>query len=516
MPTVSIPPFHFIENVKRNYSCHQQALIRELIQNSVDAGASYITINLDIDNMVLVVDDDGCGMDENILVKALLTMSGSYKGPNSVGGFGAAKEIILFQHESYRVDTYKDGCDPVAVIGRQLDYEFASCNRNITGTTVTIDFHHNYGSLICLEYAINEYLSECETDAIIEFNGSIVSGRSKGELVRELEWANIYVNELPVESHYAYVRINGLMMFREWVNDTNFEVIIEVTKPSLDILTVNRDGFTYDYSNMLKKLIYEISVEKNQFGKAYGESLVWRGINHCYSDVDALFEDFLENCDSKFRESNTKAIERHIGVIANFIKNNDVSNKLALRDKIEENISDEEDIAEEIIDYMIERSDILKCDHGANFYIRVTGKGFDKIPEHLKPGNWGKRTLTLARLWKRCIKLVMKANGVDSHYSIGWIIDNDESTEAMWTQIDNINIYYMNPVLTWMRSSNHMHVFHKMLMNACHEITHMYCRYHDERFVIRYENMLHRTICMINKGKNSWWKEYLNSKKEII
>ena len=93
---------------------------REVVQNSVDAGAKSITItfrrgvfkegeaNFDFTNCVdrewqaeeaavtLSCEDDGIGMDADIIHEAFLKLGGSFKATSDVvGGYGAAKAIIL-------------------------------------------------------------------------------------------------------------------------------------------------------------------------------------------------------------------------------------------------------------------------------------------------------------------------------------------------------------------------------------------------------------------------------------
>jgi len=522
MPQVAIPATHFTHSVKKNYQEHRSALIREFIQNSVDAGSTKIHFEFDEDNRSLTVQDDGCGMSREILVNALLTMSGSFKGDNSIGGFGAAKEILLFQHFEYRVTTRKDGIVS-AVIGRQLDYEFVDgVEIDGDGTVFTILFDKDY-DISSFEYTAQNYLSDCETTQEIFWNGNKIDTYSKrGEFIdKGLDWAKIYIS--PNEyANCAKIRINGVKMFDVWIGDMEYDVIVEITKPSLEILTVNRDGFVWAYQRQLSNLIYQISVDKGQFGRAFNEHKVWRGSNESYDDVDIDYDCILEHNDKKFAESEMKHFQDSMQAIAKVAKKA-VSEIKGDKKEVIKQLSDtvrkeaeDRNIPNDLIERMILRTNELVCDHDADFYIKVTGKGFDKIPDHLKPGNWGKRTISWAKLWKHCIKIVFKANGISAPYSIGWVIDSDEKVEAMYTENEGINVFYMNPLLTWMCSSNHANVFHKMLMNACHEVAHMTHKHHDEHFIIHYENMLHKALCSITKTKNSWWKEYLASKSESI
>lgn len=526
MPTVAIPPEHFTKNVKHNYQNHREALIREFLQNSVDAGAEEIWFNFYEGERKLIIFDDGCGMTKDVMVKALLTMSGSFKGENSIGGFGAAKEIILFQHDQYTVCTTKDD-ERTCVVGHQLDYEFVDADIDgrcpaENGTFIEIVFHDEY-ELDWFESTARSFLQYCDTKAKIMFNDREIDKHVAGELIREMEWANIYVNDISYPTNYVSVRINGVQMFREWVSETHFEVVIELTKPSLEILTVNRDGFTYQYQTQLRQLTNEISVEKSQFGKAFNEHKIWRGAKQSYDDIDIRFDDLINNMDSKFNQYDTENLAKALSKVAqatmNKMRSSLIDDRKEATEAMQSEIAraaQEENIPDQLINMMIERSNDLICDHTADFYIKVSGKIYDKIPEHLQPNKWGKRTQSWAKLWKHCIKLVMRANNINAPYTIGWVIDDDINIEAMIESQNEINVFYMNPMLTWMCSSNHMHVFHKMLMHACHEVTHMRCQYHNEDFTSCYEDMLHHTLCLINRGKNSWWKCYLASKKEVI
>ena len=523
MPTVQIPASHFTNNVKSNYNDHSKALIREFLQNSIDAGSNHVDFVLDNNEKSLTISDDGCGMTREILVKALLTMSGSYKeNCNSIGGFGAAKEILLFQHERYEIRTCRDGIT-TCVAGVQLEYEFVNGELDHNGTVIKIWFHEAFNLTDGYRFTISDYLNTCDTRAVVTFNGNVVDKLVAGDLVRELDWCRIYVEVDGGSHHYAHVRINGVTMFSPYVDNTKFKVVIEVTKVSTEILTVNRDGFKYAYADKLSKLIYEISVEKGNFGKVFGKALYWRGNNRTYENIEFDFEAILENTDKKFAEFEDRQIKGFVRemkeVAAKAVKERSGDNREEVIRKIQDEIKSKAtdlNIPDLLINCMLNSVNDQVCDHFADFHIEVTGKGFDKIPEHLQPGKWGKRTIKLAQLWKRCIKIVMQSNGMNQPYTIGWVIDNDEKIQALFKRRDGVSVLMLNPMLTWMDSSNHGNVFHMMLMIAAHEIAHMTYIYHNEDFMGCYDNLLHHALCYLNKSGNSWWKEYLACKNERI
>src|SRR5437868_6960106 len=98
----------FFEKIKYDYSNWRWALIREFLQNSMDAPNSRnisVTIKPEGLNTLLIVENDGEPMDEHTLTHKLLTLGGSGKdfASNSVGGFGVAKSLLYYCHLEYRI-----------------------------------------------------------------------------------------------------------------------------------------------------------------------------------------------------------------------------------------------------------------------------------------------------------------------------------------------------------------------------------------------------------------------------
>ncbi len=89
-------------------------LIRELLQNSVDASTDntriIINTHWDRDTFCIEVDDLGCGMDEHILLDIFLSIGGSHKRDESIGGFGIAK-VALFAASEWAVHSLDNFID---------------------------------------------------------------------------------------------------------------------------------------------------------------------------------------------------------------------------------------------------------------------------------------------------------------------------------------------------------------------------------------------------------------------
>ncbi len=525
MPQVVIPATHFTGSVRKHYNRPNTALVRELLQNSVDAGAKNVRFSLveQEDNSALlnkwhlICEDDGCGMTRDILVKALLTMSGSFKGPNSIGGFGAAKEIILFQHGSYKVTTCQGGVS-TCVIGAQLDYEFEECSLSSDGTIIDLTFHEDYGfNKNDFETEITAFLCKCNPSAKIFLNGEVIKPNFTGWDDGEPEdWCNVQIHECVYGTSYVWVRIKGILMFEVYVGTNKTQVAIELTKPSTDILTVNRDGFTWQYNERVGKIVNKIVMEKENYGKAYGQKMRWHGRNRSFDpvEIDKMFSD------EAFDKAAALAITTSLKETMEAIKTTDPdASRAVIRDRM---VDKARQVAEDLgmkdseIKMALTKVGDMICDHYADFVIHVRGKGFNKITDYLDPTKMGKSYVKLAQVWKHCIKLVMEANDVRVDYRIGWVLDKDEKIQATHHADAGVHTFLLNPLLTWMDTSNHMAVFNEMLLIACHEVTHVNCLYHDESFTCTLHKYIHSTLCAINKGDNSWWKEYQAAKEEIL
>ena len=101
----------FFAKAKNDYSDWRWAWVRELCQNSIDApGCDKIDFsfhyNADTDRTFAACINNGMAMSKDVLINKFLSIGESGKNFNgSVGGFGKAKELIAFCHESYSIRT---------------------------------------------------------------------------------------------------------------------------------------------------------------------------------------------------------------------------------------------------------------------------------------------------------------------------------------------------------------------------------------------------------------------------
>ncbi len=119
------------------------AFIRELIQNSLDAGAARIDIRMEYDGRALriAVTDDGDGMDRAIIEGYLLTLFRSTKEDDltKIGKFGIGfTSIFAMEPAEVVVDTGRDGVWHRVTFDASRAYTLSRLADPYEGTTVTL------------------------------------------------------------------------------------------------------------------------------------------------------------------------------------------------------------------------------------------------------------------------------------------------------------------------------------------------------------------------------------------
>jgi hypothetical protein len=276
----------FFSNVLRDYaSSFGEKWWREAIQNGVDAGARNITCVTRLredGNWVISCEDDGSGMDQDTLVRAMLTLGGSTKeaGTSTFGGFGRAKELLLLPWVEYTIHT------------RDLSYT----SRNAEPSTL-YQVPKRKGTLLSVvmpneKHATPEeaiaYILKCRLPKVhFTVNGEVVEAKlGKGaKKIRELTYerdgrpfkAVIYTD--PRDTNYPYdmpVRLNGLFMFDRYVSRKPLDlVLVDLEGAAVDMLTSNRDSFASDVLRRdIDGYVEELVTEKQQ-ALEKKKGLVW-------------------------------------------------------------------------------------------------------------------------------------------------------------------------------------------------------------------------------------------------
>lgn len=127
------------------------AFIRELIQNSLDAGAVRIDVDMvwDRDNLVITVHDDGEGMDRETIEGYLLVKFRSSKewDLTKIGKFGIGfVSLFALEPVGVVVDTGRDGLWHRVAFAADLGYTLSRMPDPFEGTTVAITLQRGHAA----------------------------------------------------------------------------------------------------------------------------------------------------------------------------------------------------------------------------------------------------------------------------------------------------------------------------------------------------------------------------------
>lgn len=277
---VQVPP-SFFWKAKSEYADWRWAMIREFIQNSYDAQATTIDFWLtvkDRDAIELSVDDDGIGMDRDTLENVLLCMGGSRKPEGAIGGFGYAKAILFFAHQSYTIRT-----QDLRVEGSGGKYRLSTENTVVTGTQITVELDDDSDLFDEWRERIETYVASCYFEyatgrpVTIRLDGEELSQNNDSayDFYVQTPVGAVWYNEEPDNCRSEFVVfISGLPMFTEtFYSRTNQSALIggiELESGSA-VLTANRDGFNAETSDLFAKVVGGLIQDQSKV--RYGQAL---------------------------------------------------------------------------------------------------------------------------------------------------------------------------------------------------------------------------------------------------
>jgi hypothetical protein len=466
---VSIPTSFFLKEAKHEYFDYRTRLIAELLQNSLDAGATAIAF--DFADTGYSCRDNGRGMTQERMVKALLTMGGSVKEANATGGFGAAKKLLLFAHQSFAIHS-----NSTFVSGAGLTYRFEDRGQN-TGTAVSAvydaDFNTNASVMVAKAEGL---LSKCDLSrrARVSINGVYFTNWLKLPHARTANGlGEVYASK--TKERYAYqvmVRHNGLFMFERMISGLDRKVVLEVTGGSTDLFTQNRDGFRGDASTKFDSLVSELTADKNSVVKSKPRKFVLNGI-----------DSFIKHISQAMKI--TPDLQAAINQIR--LTGKDFT-PATFAQAVAEKVADK-NVAENLVTYVKNNSDKLQTD----FHFDLADSSYTKVPWWLVP-NTGKTKFTnLAALWKVCVREVLKANNLNQNFVVGFTLDSQAT--ATHSMKNGVSCYMVNPKSKEIDSGTKQEKVTALLTIACHEVVHSQgCQYHDENFVRKFHDLLVPTL----------------------
>jgi HSP90 family molecular chaperone len=508
---ITFDPTYLSEKVKKDYSDHMTALVREFLQNSVDAGASEVLFDFNQDERYLEVIDDGCGMDADIMQNALFRVGGSHKETNgSVGGFGAAKLILLFQHERFEIVSTRNGA-VYSVNGSGSSYSDIeeSSSNGANGTRIRVYFSETYGhetnysgelrdEYDNFEYKAKDFLRSCHVAPTIKWNHEVIPPAVAGPVVRELEWCLIRAEKTEYDNGVE-VRIRGLKMFNIWVSGLKHRIFIELTSAnSLDILTTNRDGLRYHYGQELDAIIGELSADKNSFANKKGDMVPYKGQSKSARCVlVSLAEEHDLKLDMEVIDELSDDPHEEEPINPEVFKKvvDSLKMQCAIQGKV---MPDVEEKVQEALQSATEYDFIVEYEKNAG-----------KIPAKLDPAKGIiPKYRTMLQIYIHTIKHVYERLERSVSFRTGWVISDD--AEAKYIKKENGQIFFLlNPEgkdITTAKDA--VQRARRIARTAVHEVVHeLGYQYHDENYLDRFTSLLECLDDITN------WRKFIEESK---
>lgn len=463
--TVNIPASFFLNEAKHEYYDYRARLIAELLQNSLDAGASAIALDFMSDGYSCR--DNGRGMTQDRMVKALLTMGGSVKEGAATGGFGAAKKLLLFAHKNFTIHS-----NNTMVQGSGLAYNFVDCHNN-NGTAISAVYDASFnGHVDTMVAKAQALLSKCDLRkrVRISINGVYFNNWLTLPHARSVDGlGEVYSNRRDDGSSGLYIRHNGLFMFERHISGLKRKVVIEVSGNSTELFTQNRDGFRGDYNTNFDNFVSELTADKNSFVKAKQRKYVLSGVQAFINHISRAIN-----------------ITPDIQAAINSVRLSGASfTSASFAAAVAEKVADKT-VAEKIVAF-------AQNDLQTDFHFDLADSKYTKVPEKYIP-NVGKPKYTnLAALWKVCVREVLNANGINQQFIIGFTFDS--STVANHSMKNGVSCYMINPNSSVIDEGSKEEKVMSILTTAVHEVVHSQgCQYHDENFVLKFHALLLPTL----------------------
>jgi hypothetical protein len=371
------------------------------------------------------------------------------------------------------------------------EYEIFESKDPLTGTKVTLERVKDEGDTGSLEYIIDSVARACHIKANIYRNNDVIRPYYKlGKAVKVVPGLGV-IHHLKsqngskiVDWQSVRVCINGCWMFDRWIGAHDGYIVLNIDPKMTDPMSLvngSRDGLKYEYAQKLDRVLQDIVMnKKSALVKRKPTMNLIKGDGMVYVPPT---DDELEDMAKVFAvKTNPSEILEELEVVnENFQLDHD-----RINDILKTGIQEVEKIKhilcafDQIINY---EPDFIIFEDPENDYW-----GKSRIKTFLKT----QKASTIAQVWTETVKQVLWDNKVSIRFTAGFCFDRQ--AEAMYLQQDGKEYFLINPRFVPPTGvQNKVYFMNYMRTTAVHEVTHRWCRNHDEDFVSLYHAMEAKT-----------------------
>lgn len=489
----------FFRKERNNYSKWTFSFFRELFQNSIDAGARNININISRNTdgqkqqgTFVSFKDDGCGMTTDTLKNVYFCLGETTKNDTStIGGYGKARILTCFSHFSYGIKTLDN-----EVEGSGSTYILKNGKSYVPGCIVSVDVDERdeYGNENIVE-ALARYLSLSQMNCAVNFivdNSEMPCPKPlyRRQEARKLSFGRVYVNKSSFHKDTLVVRVNGVPMFTRALA-ADALVILEIDQDkSRDVLVSNRDSLNSVYENELDYFLQEIAIDaRSALRTTKPRTLILGDSSNACITVNHDLTSHVPQIHDSTVESIASAAK---------INNNILTNPGNIKEVFPENIQENYNI-----DYDFSKmydtkhpAWILHIDND----VPMTRKAA-WLWNPYRNNNYGNTKRKTGLIWSVAVQHAIKIwLEIQKEQSVSWLpgfVFSDE-VEGMHAAKGNVHRVMLCPI-----TKDGKHCFSlsnkddrmRIAMIAAHEVTHFTHRLHDERFATLCFEITHKIMC---------------------
>jgi len=516
----------FFTTVLKDYEDWREKWWREAVQNSVDARATKIDCLVaenDDGTFTVSSTDNGGGMDEDVLLNKFLMLGGSTKklGGGAAGGFGKAKELLILPWLSWRVLT-RDR----EIRGDGIDYTVHEAPY-FDGTRVEVvmpadQTTSNAAAISLIEKCYLPGIRFTVTNRRQDGREEVAHPKAKlqgDELIDEVEGkAEVYIAKVDYSAHRMLIRVQGIYMFSRWVTHVpGKQILVEITAPSTEVLTANRDGFRDTEitrkldaltDRLSKDVLSALRSQKGLIRKKYrgaGKFQAERARAEALSQIS-----YVEPTRDGHTEMNVSDITRIADVIETRRVRTEEDNSWARShggtssgETAGTTFLPERQLSTELLQsvaftgaHHVEEA-VRQLAWDPDFFLINEIEGF-KVPKKFQPETMKPAVVKLARVWTEMCRYVLMQLGNFRPFGVGFIFS--ESAGAAYLEEEDEHWLLLNP-FTKPRYQTGQWVPGKaedlkwLYAAAIHECTHLSdgITYHDESFAAALTNNFAKT-----------------------
>lgn len=484
--TITIGAEFFITALK-DYNDWPLKWWREAVQNAVDAGSSNVELGTKENQdgtFTVWCDDDGSGMDEDVIINKFLVLGATTKTSSSgaAGGFGKAKELLLLPWIAWKIHSLD-----TVVEGSGIDYTATTVEKR-KGTRLEVVMPADKTTTNAQALA---FLEKCNLPGVsFTVDGKTAYANLTGGNIIESVPDKAEVYFIPTKARtseranvqpYIYVRTRGLYMFALYVGDVPGFLVAELLAPSVEILTANRDGFR-DWA--LERALNRL-----------GERIAKDNLSALRANKGLIRKKYEGT--GKFEASKRAAfIFDHIGPYSGgHLKSSDVTviigNLEGDRDEKLPSVA----TAKAMLDGKFLGPDHLEAAlkqlvWSPDFYLMNDIEDW-AVPKKFYPETMTPTVLKLAKVWAELCRYVLIQLGSNRHFGVGFIFSETTAAAAVEEQGkegDRESWLMLNPFKDFFRRKDMWRTSDADLKwlyaAAIHECTHVAdsITYHDESF----------------------------------